>query len=55
MTTQLAAEQIRDLPPLVDVPTAAAVLGVGKTAAYQLIRNGAWPTPVVRVLLFPLS
>ena len=35
--------------PVVDVPTAAAVLGVGRTAAYELIRVGRWPTPILRL------
>jgi hypothetical protein len=25
------------------------VLGIGKTAAYDLIRSGKWPTPVLRL------
>ena len=37
------------LPAVIDVPTAAEVLGVGKTAAYELIRCGEWPTPVFRL------
>ncbi len=40
------ADQLRDLPAVLDVPTAAAVLGVSRTAAYELIRTGSWPTPV---------
>jgi predicted DNA-binding transcriptional regulator AlpA len=46
---QLSEEQLRSLPPVVDVPTAAAVLGVGRTAAYELIRCGRWPTPVLHL------
>ncbi|WP_369068748.1 DNA-binding protein [Kineococcus terrestris] len=46
---QLDLDQIRTLPPVVDVPTAAAVLGIGRTAAYELIRTDSWPTPVVRL------
>jgi predicted DNA-binding transcriptional regulator AlpA len=46
---ELTQEQILALPPVVDVPTAAAVLGVGRTAAYELIRSGEWPTPVLRL------
>lgn len=46
---QLTAEQIRTLPTVVDVPTAAAILGVGRTAAYELIRTNRWPTPVLRM------
>ena len=45
----LTQEQILALPPVVDVPTAAAVLGVGRSAAYELIRCGTWPTPVLRL------
>jgi len=37
------------LPPLVDVPTAAAVLGIGRTLAYELVKTGQWPTTVVRI------
>jgi excisionase family DNA binding protein len=38
-----------DLPAVIDVPTAAKVLGVSRTAAYELIREGRWPTPVFRL------
>ena len=46
---QMTVEQVRSLPPVVYVPTAAAVLGVGRTAAYELIRVGQWPTPILRL------
>ena len=42
-------DELARLPTVVDVPTAAMALGVGKTAAYELIRCGAWPTPVLRL------
>lgn len=45
----LSEEQVRTLPPVVDVQTAATVLGIGRTAAYELIRTNNWPTPVVRL------
>lgn len=45
----MTEEQLRALPPVVDVPTAAAVLGVGRTAAYELIRTHEWPTPTLRL------
>ena len=48
-TMQLTAEQLRSLPSVVDVPTAAAILGVGRTAAYELIRSDRWPTPVLHL------
>jgi hypothetical protein len=37
------------LPPVVDVATAASIPGIGRTAAYELIRTGGWPTPVLRL------
>ncbi len=51
MTTsvQMTTEQLRRLPTVVDVPTAASILGVGRTAAYELIRTNRWPTPVLHV------
>ena len=42
-------EDLVSLPAVIDVPTAADVLGVGKTAAYELIRCGEWPTPFFRL------
>ena len=41
--------QVRGLPRVAEVPTAAAVLGLGRTAAYELIRVGKWPTPILRL------
>lgn len=38
-----------DLPAALDLPAAAKLLGVGRTLAYELVRNGEWPTPVFRV------
>jgi predicted DNA-binding transcriptional regulator AlpA len=46
MTTPGLPDQ---LPPVLDLPTAARLLGVGRTAAYQLVRENQWPTPVIRV------
>ena len=37
------------MPVVLDVPEAARLLGVGRTLAYELIRAGRWPTPVIRV------
>jgi predicted DNA-binding transcriptional regulator AlpA len=37
------------LPAVVDVCTAAKVMGLSRTAAYELIRMGQWPTPVFRL------
>jgi hypothetical protein len=45
----LTASEVRALPAVVDVVTAAQVLGIGRTVAYELVRTGAFPTPVLRV------
>jgi hypothetical protein len=39
---------VEDLPPTIDLLTAAVLLGVRRTAAYRLVREGRWPTPVLR-------
>ena len=39
---------IESLPPTIDLLTAAGLLGIGRTAAYRLVREDRWPTPVVR-------
>jgi excisionase family DNA binding protein len=41
--------KVDGIPAVLDVPEAARLLGVGRTLAYQLVREGQWPTPVVRV------
>lgn len=45
----MTAEQLLDLPAVVDLPTAADILGVGHSSAYELVRSGQWPTPVLRL------
>ena len=47
MQPRPATEPAR-LPPMLTVPQAARVLGIGRTLAYELVRTGAWPTPVIR-------
>jgi len=37
------------LPPVLDVETAGRLLGLGRSAAYELVKAGAWPTPVLRL------
>ncbi len=45
----MTTDELRVLPAVIDVPTAARVLGIGRTAAYRLVKQGAWPTPLIRV------
>jgi excisionase family DNA binding protein len=35
------------LPPTIDLLTAARLLGIGRTMAYELVRDGRWPTPII--------
>ena len=42
-------DRLRQLPVVVDLVTAASVLGIGRTTAYELVRTGRWPTPVLRL------
>jgi excisionase family DNA binding protein len=37
------------LPAVLDLVDAAALLGVGRTTAYRLVREKQWPTPVLRL------
>ena len=36
-------------PAVLDLCEAAALLGVGRTTAYKLVREQKWPTPVLRL------
>jgi excisionase family DNA binding protein len=46
--TSPGSDQLADLPPVIDLIEAAALLGIGRTTAYKLVRRGEWPTPVLR-------
>lgn len=45
----LGSLQSARLPPVLDVPQAARLLGIGRTLAYELVRTNHWPTPVIRM------
>jgi excisionase family DNA binding protein len=36
------------LPPTIDVETAADILGIGRTLAYQLARAGEFPCRIIK-------
>ncbi len=38
-----------NLPTVLDLPAAGALLGIGRTKAYELVREDAWPTPIIRL------
>jgi predicted DNA-binding transcriptional regulator AlpA len=42
-------DDLRRLPVVVDLVTAASALGIGRTTAYGMVRTGRWPTPVFRL------
>ncbi|MDP9427980.1 MAG: helix-turn-helix domain-containing protein [Actinomycetota bacterium] len=44
----MTEDEVHALPVVVDLPTAARVLGLGRNTAYELVRSGAWPTPLLR-------
>ena len=45
----MTRDELAALPPVLDVPTAAKVLGIGRSLAHDLVRRGDWPTPVLHV------
>jgi predicted DNA-binding transcriptional regulator AlpA len=45
----LTSDEAHELPTVVDLPTAGRMLGIGRSAAYELVRTGQWPTPVLRL------
>jgi hypothetical protein len=50
MSTQpvWTVQRIRALGAATSLPTAAAILGIGRTLAYELVATGRFPTPVIR-------
>ena len=42
-------EELRGLPVVVDLTTAARAVGIGRTTAYEMVRAGRWPTPVLHI------
>jgi len=49
MKTKPNSDDVASLPPVLDVPTAGRLLGLGRSAAYDLVTAGRWPTPVLRL------
>ena len=45
----MTRDELHALPPILNVPTAAKVLGIGRSLAYDLVRRGEWPTTVLHV------
>jgi len=49
MATPPPTVDLDSLPPMLDLMTAAGLLGIGRTTAYQLARTGAFPVPLLRI------
>ena len=49
MSRALTADEVRALPAVLDLPTAARALGIGRDLAYRLADSGAFPVPVMRL------
>jgi hypothetical protein len=47
--TVWTAEAVRRLGMTTDVETAGAILGIGRTKAYELAKNGEFPVRVLRI------
>lgn len=45
---RLTLAEVQALPTVVDLKTAARLLGIGTTTAYQMTQAGTWPVPVLR-------
>ncbi|MFE4336092.1 DNA-binding protein [Streptomyces sp. NPDC056831] len=48
MTQAITTRDLLDLPPTVDLETAAAAFGFGRTHAYRLARTDTFPCKVIR-------
>lgn len=42
-------ERVRALGVMTNVETAARILGIGRTVAYRLAKDGKFPVPVLRI------
>jgi hypothetical protein len=45
----LTFDELRALPTVVDLMTAARALGIGRTKAYELAQAGEFPVRIIRV------
>lgn len=49
ITRPLKQDELLQLPAMVDLATAARALGLGRTKAYDLAKQGAFPCPLLRI------
>jgi predicted DNA-binding transcriptional regulator AlpA len=48
MTAVASLSELTQLPPTLDLVEAARLLGIGRTLAYEMVREETWPTPIIR-------
>ncbi len=46
---EMRAADLGDLPAVIDVVTAGRILGIGRTKAYRLAKEGDFPCRVLRI------
>lgn len=49
MTAPITLADLRNLPAVIDLVTAARILGIGRTKAYELAQHGQFPCHILRV------
>jgi predicted DNA-binding transcriptional regulator AlpA len=49
MTVAPSIEAIRQLPAVLDVPTAGSCFGLSRGTSYELVRRGDFPAPVLKL------
>lgn len=49
LANSMTSAELAELPPLVDITTAARALTISRSCAYELIRAGEFPVPVLRL------
>jgi excisionase family DNA binding protein len=49
MSTTMALAEAGHLPAVLSVGTAAEILGIGRSKAYEAVATGTWPTRVIRI------
>jgi len=45
----MTRDELLALPAVIDLTTAAKALSIGRTRAFELVRRGEFPVPVLRV------
>jgi predicted DNA-binding transcriptional regulator AlpA len=45
----MSADEVRALPVLIDIPTAARAMSIGRSQAFGLAKSGEFPIPVLRI------